>query len=105
MARPAEQHPARLHPYRSPAVAARGHSQESTRRHDRRPARQARRLRAAERHAQDRQRGGQRMTEPVDTAFDVDAWCRRIGYDGPRVPSLETLRAVIAAHADAIAYE
>ena len=45
------------------------------------------------------------MTEPVDTAFDVDAWCRRIGYDGPRVPSLESLRAVIAAHADAIAYE
>jgi N-hydroxyarylamine O-acetyltransferase len=45
------------------------------------------------------------VADPADTAFDLDAWCRRIGYDGPRTPNLATLRAVIAAHADAIAYE
>jgi N-hydroxyarylamine O-acetyltransferase len=38
-------------------------------------------------------------------AFDLDAWSRRIGYAGPRTPNLEVLRAVVAAHADAIAYE
>jgi len=37
--------------------------------------------------------------------FDQDAWLRRIGYSGSRDPSLETLRAVVAAHASAISYE
>jgi N-hydroxyarylamine O-acetyltransferase len=37
--------------------------------------------------------------------FDQDAWLHRIGHDGSRAPTLETLRAVVAAHALAIAYE
>ncbi len=37
--------------------------------------------------------------------FDQDAWLRRIGYSGSRDPSLETLRALVAAHASAISYE
>lgn len=37
--------------------------------------------------------------------FDLDAYCRRIGYAGPREPSLETLRAVHALHPQAIAFE
>jgi len=37
--------------------------------------------------------------------FDVDAWLSRIGYDGPRAPSLATLKALVTAHATAIAYE
>ncbi|MBV8616643.1 MAG: arylamine N-acetyltransferase, partial [Acetobacteraceae bacterium] len=38
-------------------------------------------------------------------AFDKDAWLRRIGYHGPRAPTLATLRGVLAAHATAIPYE
>jgi N-hydroxyarylamine O-acetyltransferase len=38
-------------------------------------------------------------------AFDQDAWLTRIGYAGPRAPTLETLHALIAAHSAAIAYE
>jgi len=37
--------------------------------------------------------------------FDQDAWLRRIGYSGPREPTLETLRGVVAAHSSAISYE
>jgi N-hydroxyarylamine O-acetyltransferase len=37
--------------------------------------------------------------------FDQGAWLRRIGYMGSREPTLETLRAVIAAHSMAISYE
>ena len=37
--------------------------------------------------------------------FDHDAWFRRIGYKGPRTPTLETLRGLVDAHASAIAYE
>jgi N-hydroxyarylamine O-acetyltransferase len=40
-----------------------------------------------------------------DEVFDQDAWLARIGYDGPRTPTLDTLQALIAAHATAIAYE
>lgn len=40
-----------------------------------------------------------------DRSFDQDAWLRRIGHAGSRAPTLETLRAVVAAHASAIAYE
>jgi N-hydroxyarylamine O-acetyltransferase len=37
--------------------------------------------------------------------FDQAAWLARIGYDGPRAPTLSTLQALVAAHASAIAYE
>jgi N-hydroxyarylamine O-acetyltransferase len=37
--------------------------------------------------------------------FDQDAWLTRIGYAGPRVPTLETLKALVAAHSATIAYE
>jgi len=38
-------------------------------------------------------------------AFDQDAWLTRIGYSGPRAPTLETLQALIARHSTGIAYE
>jgi N-hydroxyarylamine O-acetyltransferase len=41
----------------------------------------------------------------ADDNFDQRAWFSRIGYDGPKVASLDTLRALVAAHARAIAYE
>jgi N-hydroxyarylamine O-acetyltransferase len=41
----------------------------------------------------------------ADDTFDQGAWLARIGYAGPRVPTLETLHALIAAHSTAIAYE
>ena len=37
--------------------------------------------------------------------FNQDAWLRRIGYAGPREPTLATLRGVVAAHSSAISYE
>jgi len=37
--------------------------------------------------------------------FDQDAWLSRIGYTGPRTPTLETLNGLIFAHAHAISYE
>jgi N-hydroxyarylamine O-acetyltransferase len=40
-----------------------------------------------------------------DETFDQDAWLARIGYRGPRAPTLETLRALVAAHSSTIAYE
>jgi N-hydroxyarylamine O-acetyltransferase len=40
-----------------------------------------------------------------NATFDQDAWLRRIGYHGPREPTLAILRGVLAAHATAIAYE
>lgn len=40
-----------------------------------------------------------------DEAFDQDAWLARIGYVGPRAPTLETLQALVAAHSRAITYE
>ena len=41
---------------------------------------------------------------PADS-FDQDAWLHRIGHIGPRTATLETLRAVVAAHSMAISYE
>lgn len=41
----------------------------------------------------------------LDQAFNQDAWLKRIGYEGPRLPTLDTLQALIAAHASSIAYE
>ncbi|MEU1201418.1 arylamine N-acetyltransferase [Streptomyces sp. NPDC005813] len=37
--------------------------------------------------------------------LDLDAYLARIGYDGPRTPTLETLRRLHRAHADAISWE
>lgn len=37
--------------------------------------------------------------------FDQQAWLSRIGYDGPREPTLATLHRLIFAHSHAIAYE
>jgi N-hydroxyarylamine O-acetyltransferase len=37
--------------------------------------------------------------------FNQDAWLARIDYAGSRTPSLETLQALVFAHARAIAYE
>ena len=37
--------------------------------------------------------------------FDLDAYLRRIGYDGPRAPTLEVLRALHALHPAAIPFE
>lgn len=37
--------------------------------------------------------------------FDLDAYLARIGYDGPRTPTLDTLRAIQRLHPQAIAFE
>ena len=37
--------------------------------------------------------------------LDLDAYLARIGYDGPREPTLEVLRAIHAAHPAAIPFE
>jgi N-hydroxyarylamine O-acetyltransferase len=37
--------------------------------------------------------------------LDLDAYFRRIGYDGPRTVSLDTLRALHVRHPEAIAFE
>jgi N-hydroxyarylamine O-acetyltransferase len=37
--------------------------------------------------------------------FDLDAYCRRIGYDGARAPTLDTLRAIHLLHPQAIPFE
>ena len=43
--------------------------------------------------------------EPAPDAFDLDAYLARIGHDGGRAPSLETLRAIHRRHAESIAFE
>ncbi|MBA3886500.1 MAG: arylamine N-acetyltransferase [Acidobacteria bacterium] len=37
--------------------------------------------------------------------FDLDAYCARIGYDGPRAATLDTLRELHVRHTQAIAFE
>jgi N-hydroxyarylamine O-acetyltransferase len=37
--------------------------------------------------------------------FDLDGYCRRIGYDGPRQPTLDTLRAIHRLHPQALPFE
>jgi arylamine N-acetyltransferase len=37
--------------------------------------------------------------------FDLDAYLARIGLDGPREPTLATLRAIVGGHSGAIAFE
>ena len=39
------------------------------------------------------------------SVFNQDAWPERIGYQGPRAPTLDTLHRLVAAHSTAIAYE
>lgn len=41
----------------------------------------------------------------MPSAFDIDAYLRRIGYTGARAPGLETLRAVHLRHTEAIPFE
>lgn len=42
---------------------------------------------------------------PAAPAVDLDAYFARIGYDGPREPTLDVLRALHQKHPDAIAFE
>ncbi len=39
------------------------------------------------------------------TGFDLEAWLRRIGHDGPRTPDLATLRAIVSAQSGVIPFE
>jgi N-hydroxyarylamine O-acetyltransferase len=41
----------------------------------------------------------------IAEGFDLDAYLRRLSYDGPCEPSLAVLGAIVAAHAAAIPYE
>ncbi|WP_394842460.1 arylamine N-acetyltransferase [Pendulispora brunnea] len=41
----------------------------------------------------------------ASNSIDLDAYFQRIGYTGPRAPTLETLRALHLAHPQAIAFE
>jgi N-hydroxyarylamine O-acetyltransferase len=41
----------------------------------------------------------------MDDAIDLDAYCARIGYDGPRAPTLAVLRALTAMHPNQIPFE
>ena len=41
----------------------------------------------------------------MSTEFDVDAYFTRIGYGGSRAPTLDTLRAIVWHHTQAIAFE
>jgi N-hydroxyarylamine O-acetyltransferase len=43
------------------------------------------------------------MSSP--SSIDLDAYCARIGYTGPRTPTLATLSAIHALHPQAIAFE
>jgi N-hydroxyarylamine O-acetyltransferase len=48
------------------------------------------------------------LTRPATAAsngFDLDAYLRRIGYDGPREPTLDVLRALHVAHPQTIPFE
>ncbi len=42
---------------------------------------------------------------PMTFALDLNAYFARIGYQGPREPSLDVLHAITAAHAQAIPFE
>lgn len=41
----------------------------------------------------------------TDDTIDLDAYFRRIGYEGPRTPTLDTLKAIHYAHALSIPFE
>jgi N-hydroxyarylamine O-acetyltransferase len=40
-----------------------------------------------------------------DSAVDIDAYLKRIGYDGPTTPTIETLRAIQRAHFYTVPFE
>ena len=40
-----------------------------------------------------------------DESVDIDGYCARIGYSGPREPTLASLRAIVAGHTAAIPFE
>ena len=42
---------------------------------------------------------------PMTTSIDLEAYFQRIGYEGGRTPTLETLRAIQLRHAETIAFE
>lgn len=42
---------------------------------------------------------------PAQAAVDLDAYFKRIGYDGPREPTMDVLRALTLKHPDAIPFE
>jgi N-hydroxyarylamine O-acetyltransferase len=44
-------------------------------------------------------------TAPANTAFDLDAYLRRIGLAGSRTPDMATLQAIVLAHVRSIAFE
>jgi hypothetical protein len=44
-------------------------------------------------------------TSMTASSFDQQAWLDRIGYNGSRDPTLDTLHQLIFAHSQAIAYE
>jgi N-hydroxyarylamine O-acetyltransferase len=46
-----------------------------------------------------------KSTNPANELVDLNAYCRRIGYNGPLEPDLETLRALLKQHPAAITYE
>ncbi len=45
------------------------------------------------------------QTKTEFMAIDLDSYFKRIGYTGPRTPTLDTLRALHALHPDAIPFE
>jgi N-hydroxyarylamine O-acetyltransferase len=49
--------------------------------------------------------GGLLLGDVSLTGVDLDAYCRRIGYTGPRTPALSTLREVLRLHPAAIPYD
>src|SRR5699024_168804 len=44
-------------------------------------------------------------TQAATAAVDLDAYCARICYDGPRTPTLDTLRALLELHPAVIPFE
>jgi len=49
--------------------------------------------------------GGLFLGDVSLTGVDIDAYCQRIGYVGPRTPTLATLRGLLRLHPAAIPYE
>jgi N-hydroxyarylamine O-acetyltransferase len=41
----------------------------------------------------------------MKSAIDLDAYLERIGYEGPRSPTLDTLRSIVLKHTEAIPFE
>ncbi len=45
------------------------------------------------------------MEKVTETTVDLDAYFSRIGYQGERTPTLETLETIIARHTEALPFE